>query len=101
MVQKYFVEFQAVEMDRPFIRRISAFNLISLEKEIRYKIRQINMSKNKYWHVTGGYSYREYTKRDYLIDLIEDIIKNPEEINSEYAADEIEMLLLGQEDDEE
>jgi hypothetical protein len=101
---KYIVKFQMNSGTWPYMtRKMIAFSLILLEQKIRAKLDEIRDSQkkpwNKHWHATGGFEYREYSKRDYLIDLIEDIINNPDEFNSEFSADEImELLLPGDEE---
>ena len=90
-MSKYLVKAQVKVHDvlTTKIFKLVAFNLIHLEQKIRKEIKELQARQNKNYYLTGGYTYQEYSKRDYLIDIIEDVLKEPEEINSMYLADEI------------
>ena len=96
---KYLVKLQTNSNTWPIKTiKLVAFNLIHLEQKIRKEIKEIQAKQKKEYYITGGYNYQEYSKRDYLIDIIEDALKNPEEINSRYMADEIFELFFGEEE---
>ena len=98
-MSKYMVKLQTNSNVWPIkTLKLVAFNLIHLEQKIRKEIKELQAKQNKYYYLTGGYSFEEYTKRDYLIDIIEDALKNPEEINSRYMADEIVELFNPEEE---
>ena len=80
-----------------YTQRMKAFTVEQLEKKIYDMVVSYKFHNNNMWNITGMYEYREYTKRDYLIDIIEEALKEPQEVNSGYMADEILELLAPEE----